>query len=87
MLVRNNNQELIIGLVALGMVGALAVVMVRQWQSEPEMTGAGSDAESLLQTLAALDDAHAAGQISESKYQQQREVLKQELIAIWPTGE
>jgi len=87
MLVRNNSQELIIGFVALGLVGALALVMVRQWQSEPDTAVAGSGAEALLQTIAELDDAHAAGQISDSNYQQQREELKQELIAIWPTDE
>jgi mono/diheme cytochrome c family protein len=82
MLVRNDSQELIIGLVALGIVGALAVVMVNRWRADT--SGMSSDPHTLLQTIANLDDAYAAGQISESKYQQQREQLKQELIAIWP---
>lgn len=85
MLVRNDTQELIIGLVALGLAGALAVVMVRHWRADTAVTT--SDTDALLQAIATLDDAHAAGQISDSKYHQQRSQLKQELAAIWPTGE
>lgn len=87
MLVRNDAQDLIIGLVVLGMAGALAVVMVKKWRegAPAEATAVtAADPHSLLQAIADLDDAFAAGQINESKYHQQREQLKQELIAIWP---
>ncbi len=87
MLVRNDMQELIIGLVVLGMAGVLAVVMVKKWR-EGAPAGATAvapvDPHSLLQAIADLDEAFAAGQINESKYHQQREELKQELIAVWP---
>ncbi len=81
MLVRNESQELIVGLVALAIVGALAVVMVNRWRAD---TPVAADPHTLLQTIADLDDAYAAGQISAGNYQQQREQLKQELITIWP---
>ncbi|HUM71636.1 MAG TPA: hypothetical protein PLK31_22645, partial [Chloroflexota bacterium] len=82
MLVRDDSQELIIGLVALGAVGALAMVLMKKWREDTAV--AAADPQSLLQAIVALDDAYAAGQISETKYHRQREQLKQKLIAVWP---
>jgi mono/diheme cytochrome c family protein len=42
---------------------------------------AGSD--DLLRTIAALDDAHDAGQIDDAAYQAQRAELKRQLAAMW----
>lgn len=81
-LVRDDTQELIIGLVALGVAGVFAVVMLKKWQADAAPTT--TDPQALLQLIADLDDAYAAGQISESQYRQQREALKEELVTIWP---
>lgn len=42
-----------------------------------------ADVNALLLAIAALDDAHEAGQISDEDYQQQREALKQQVAANW----
>ena len=36
-----------------------------------------------LEEIAALDDAYDAGEISQSRYQEEREALKAELVEIW----
>ncbi len=84
MLARNDTQELIIGLVALGIAGAAMMVVVKKWRDGEPVTAVHADPHAILQTIAALDDAYAAGQISEGEYRRQREQLKQELMAIWP---
>lgn len=50
----------------------------------PEAASPGAQRrQELLQAIAALDDAHEAGDVSESDYEARRQALKDELIAIW----
>jgi mono/diheme cytochrome c family protein len=80
--VRDSNQEIIIGVVALGLSLMVAAVMVRKWQSGGDT--AVADTSYLLQAIANLDDAHEDGRINEGDYQQQRAQLKTQLLTIWP---
>ncbi|MBK8903738.1 MAG: c-type cytochrome [Anaerolineaceae bacterium] len=41
------------------------------------------DKTALLQAIADLDDAYEAGELDEAEYQQQRQVLKNQLTAVW----
>lgn len=82
-LVRDQNQELIIGGVALVAVAAAAVYLVRSWQH----VEAPPDRLELLQAIADLDDAYEQGEIEPAAYKEERQALKEELMALWATGE
>ena len=47
---------------------------------------APAGADDLLRAIAALDDAHEAGQLEEAAYQAQRAELKGQLAAMWQKG-
>lgn len=50
----------------------------------PEAVAPGAQRrQELLQAIAALDDAHEAGEIAKEDYEARRQALKDELIAIW----
>lgn len=83
--VRNESNELFIGVVALLVVGGGAFYAYRTWQKshpaeeeEPEW-----DKESLLQAIADLDDAYESGELSEGEYQTERQRLKLLLLDVW----
>ena len=84
--VRNENNELFIGVVALALVLGGAFYFYRsqraaaapQDEDEPEF-----DKESLLQAIADLDDQFAAGEIEESAYKAERQRLKTMLMDVW----
>ena len=78
-LVRDTNQELLIGGIGLLLVVGTAVFFLRQWQ-QPATLDTRDD---LLQAIAALDDAYEAGSVSEGRYQHQRAELKGRLVALW----
>jgi mono/diheme cytochrome c family protein len=79
-LVRDNATELLIG----GGVALIAVAIgafaLRQWRAEPVEIW---DEEELLQSIADLDDEFDAGLILEAEYLEEREALKEELLALW----
>jgi cytochrome c/uncharacterized membrane protein len=73
---------MIIGASVFLLVVVGAAFTVRSWQNNiPEAET--SDTEQLLQAVANLDDAYAAGAMDESQYQKQREKLMRELAAMW----
>ncbi len=78
LLVRNETQELLIGggglLLALLLCGGL----LYRWQKQ-----APADKRPLLQAIAELDAAYAAGQIKRQPYQDRRQALMQQLRDIW----
>lgn len=95
---RDQTTELIIGGAMLLLVAGGGIFLWRSWQQrqqpEPayiEQAGAAivrpadssAAADELLQAIAALDDAHEAGQIDEAEYRAQRDELKRQLTAIW----
>ncbi len=96
---RNQSTELIIGGIALVLVGIAAVVIVRsrivqrdeedeyEYEEEEEeeavVTGNGRTADELIQIIAALDDAYERGELEEDAYRQERAQLKAELKAVW----
>jgi hypothetical protein len=84
LLVRNDNQELVIGLIALGLVMGVGVFMVRSWQQPTAVAQTAPDSQHLLQAIAELDDKFEAGELDEKAYTQERENLKEALRAIWP---
>lgn len=83
-LIRNQNQELLIGGVALAFSLAGAVYLWQRWQQVADETAEGdSGRDELLQAIADLDDAFAAGEIAEEEYGRQRQGLKAQLAEIW----
>lgn len=78
MLVRDNNQELLIGAGVLAATILGAVFITRSWQQQP-----ASDPTTLLQEIATLDDTFAAKQIKRKPYQEQRRVLMQMVKDVW----
>lgn len=83
--VRNESNELFIGVLALLVVGGGAFYAYRTWQKshaaeeeEPEW-----DKESLLQAIADLDDAYESGELNEGEYQAERQRLKLLLLDVW----
>ena len=82
----SSTQEILIGVAALVVVvGAAIFVTQRQRQSAVQTVVATR--EELLAELAALDDAYASGEVDAAAYQQERQQLKEELLAIWHTAE
>ena len=92
---RDQTTELLIGGGALLLAAAGGVFLWRYWQgrhADEEEAWAGevetdlaapAGADDLLRAIAALDDAHEAGQIDEDAYQAQRAELKRQLAARW----
>ncbi len=80
-LVRDEQQELIIGAVGLLIACIVSLLVVRKWQSQPS-----TDAGPLLSEIAALDDAYAAKKINRKAYQQKRQVLMQKVRDIWESA-
>ena len=85
--VRNENNELFIGVVALAVVagGAFYLYRSRQNATEPDETDIepALDKESLLQAVADLDEQYEAGELNEGDYQAERQRLKALLLDIW----
>lgn len=94
----NQVVELVVGAVALGAVVGAAVVLVRRRQfadvdeefvpteemeAEDVLGGNGRTPDTLIQQIANLDDAFAAGEVDEPTYRQQRQQLKDELKSLW----
>jgi hypothetical protein len=79
---RNQSGELLIGAVSLLGVAAAAVWQMRRWQQ-----AASPDPDALLDELAALDDAYAAGDVPDKQYSAERRRLKDALLDIWGSGE
>lgn len=83
LLVRDHNQELVIGSIVFLLAVAIAGIVLYRWQHPT--TNQQDEAEELLYAIADLDDAFEAGELEESSYQHQREQLKGDLAAIWQT--
>ncbi len=87
--VRDRTTELVIGAGALLLVLAVGFVFVRNWRQgesddavydeETELL----DRDTLLEEIAALDDAYEAGEIDEVTYRRERDALKEALLAVW----
>jgi mono/diheme cytochrome c family protein len=74
------------GTLAIGL-GALALALagIGLWlhRRPRAQVEAARNKEDLLEALAELDDAHAAGQVAEAEYHKERGEMKQELIKLW----
>lgn len=80
-LVRDNQTELIVGVVSLLIILAIAAWFIHKWRNPaPQLL----DSDALVYAIAELDDTYDAGEIGESEYQQKRNSLKAELEGIWP---
>lgn len=83
-LVRNQNQEMLIGGIALAFSLAGAVYLWQRWQqTNDDNETAEPGREELLQAIADLDDQFAAGEIAEKEYSRRRQALKEQLMAVW----
>ncbi len=80
--VRNETNELIVGGAALLIAVGAAVFMVQQWRREGE-TAVFSTPDELLAEIADLDDEFEEGDLNRQEYEQERELLKAELINLW----
>lgn len=78
-------------LLSLVLIGSGAIWWWRDRQGEmapaPDLAPAGHDSEpealeTILQAIAALDDAHEAGAIDEAEYQEQRTRLRDQAVAL-----
>ncbi len=77
----NNTNTLAIGLGALALVLAgIGVYVYRRPRSQAQ---AAQTKEDLLDALAELDDAYAAGEMTEDEYQKERTQLKNDLKKVW----
>ncbi|MEP7359230.1 MAG: cytochrome c, partial [Anaerolineales bacterium] len=74
------------GSIAIGL-GALAVVLagIGFWlyRRPRAKVAAAATQEDLLEAIAELDDAYAAGEMPEAEYQTEREALKRDLQKLW----
>lgn len=78
--VRNEQNELIAGVIAFLLTCAVASYLVYQWRTAaPEE----NERDILLRQLAALDEAYSAQKIRKSSYEEQRQKLKSRLLAVW----
>ncbi|MCB0005655.1 MAG: c-type cytochrome [Anaerolineales bacterium] len=82
LLVRDHNTEIIVGSIALVLTLVGGGFLARQWQQPTRHTG-DADADELLDAIADLDDAYAAGEIPDGRYRRQRERLKAALRELW----
>lgn len=73
------------GAAILTVVGAAIFVVQRQRKGTVQAVAATR--EELLAELAALDDAYASGEVDAGAYEQERQQLKEELLAIWNSTE
>ncbi|HSM55766.1 MAG TPA: c-type cytochrome [Candidatus Sulfomarinibacteraceae bacterium] len=93
---RDENTELLVGggvLLLAVVLGGYALHLWRNNQAAPAGDVAVAPApgsapvagrrDELLQAIAALDDAHEAGEIDDAAYEEQRQALKEELLEIW----
>ncbi|MEI2608624.1 MAG: cytochrome c [Candidatus Promineifilaceae bacterium] len=83
--VRNESNELFIGVVALLIVGGGAFYIYRTRQASA-ITSADEpvwNKEELLQAIADLDDEYATGEMSEGEYRAERQRLKLLLLDLW----
>jgi hypothetical protein len=83
-LVADNNTELAVGLGAALLMGLVAVVALRRWRGAPAVA---MSRDELLEAVAELDDAYAAGELDEQAYRRERSALLDELRAEWGAGE
>ena len=95
---RDTTTELLIGGGALLLAAVGGVFLWRYWQGrQDDEQAAWADevaagvvaptaADDLLRAIAALDDAHEAGQLEDAAYQAQRADLKGQLAAMWYKG-
>ena len=95
---RDSTTELLIGGGALLLAAVGGVFLWRYWQGrQDDEQAAWADevaagvvaptaADDLLRAIAALDDAHEAGQLEDAAYQAQRADLKGQLAAMWYKG-
>lgn len=82
--IRNQNQEMLIGGIALAFSLAGAVYLWQRWQqTNDDNETAEPGREELLQAIADLDDQFAAGEIAEKEYSRRRQALKEQLMAVW----
>jgi hypothetical protein len=76
-----NPAGLAIGLGAL--VLALAGIGFWLYRRPRAKAAAARSKDDLLEAIAELDDAYAAGDMPEAEYQKERELLKRELLRVW----
>lgn len=79
-LYRDEPRELVVGVVALVVVLAAAVFTAYRWRTRPP---AEDERDTLLRTLAALDEAYAAGKLRKTSYEQRRRHIKARLVSLW----
>lgn len=82
LLIRNETTELVIGTVALVLALALVGGLLWHWQQAAD-AAEPLTANALLHDLAALEDAHAAGELADADYQHQHTTLKDQLHQLW----
>jgi hypothetical protein len=86
---RDRTTEMVIGAGVLLLALAVGFVFIRNWRqgqheyAEPEMAGELAGRDSLLDEIAALDDAYEAGEVDEATYQRERAALKEALLEVW----
>ena len=77
-LVRNEQQELIVGAIALAVTLVACILLIRSWQAQ-----SATDPSTLLQEIASLDDAYAAKQVKRKPYEERRRMLLQKVQDVW----
>lgn len=82
----NTTTGIIIGGAALLVVVGAAIFVVQR-QRQGAVQAVTATREELLAELAALDDAYANGEVDAAAYEQERQQLKEELLAIWNSAE
>ena len=88
---RNQTNELLIGGGVLLLAIAVGGYVLRQWRQDQESEAEGvprpqtaeERRQALLAAVAALDDAYEAGELQQPDYEERRQALKDELVAIW----
>jgi hypothetical protein len=83
--VRDENQELMLGALAMGLGIAAAIFFVQRARMAPARANLtpAEEREELLLDIADLDDEYAAGDIGAGEYQRERQRLKARLLDIW----
>ncbi len=72
-----------LGLVALALAGGMAYYVVSRSRVSGGSTVVGTDQQTLLEQIAALDTQFAQGRLKEAVYRHEREALKDELRRLW----